>query len=103
MLFSVTVICTASARLFASDADGRTSPADETDPPPVPLLVRLPRGLAAWFVDSIVRFNRWIQLGFFRRLAVVLLLVGVSVGFSYKFWPRVEYLPAGNRNLFLRF
>ena len=99
MLFSVTVICTASARLFASEADGRPPSADETDPPPVPLLVRLPRGLAAWFVDLIVRLNRWIQLGFFRRLAVVSLLVGVSVGFSYKFWPRVEYLPAGNRNL----
>ncbi|GIT31503.1 MAG: hypothetical protein Ct9H300mP1_35490 [Planctomycetaceae bacterium] len=90
MLFSVTVICTASARFFASEADGRRH-GGRTDPHRSPFWSdclgpgRLVRRL-------IVRFNRWIQLGFFRRLAGVLLLVGVSVGFSYKFWPRVEYL-----------
>ena len=104
MLFSMTVICTASARLFAGQFDGRS--ADPSGDPPqtasaaaAPWPVRLPRQLAAAFVDLIVVINHWVQRGVFRRLAVVVLLVGVSVGLSYAFWPRVEYLPAGNRNL----
>jgi HAE1 family hydrophobic/amphiphilic exporter-1 len=104
MLFSMTVICTASARLFAGQFDG--SPADSSDDQPqsdlspaVPWPVRLPRQFAALFVDLIVGINQWVQRQIVRRLAVVVLLVGVSVGLSYVFWPRVEYLPAGNRNL----
>ena len=103
MLFSMTVICTASTRLFAGQFDEFAEQFDEPLPVDVvdrdSLLVRLPRQLAAGFVDVIVGINRWVQRGILRRLLVVNLLVVSSVGFSYTFWPRVEYLPAGNRNL----
>jgi len=97
MLFSMTVICTASARLFAGQFDDQPWSVDVTTP--APLLVRLPRQFAAWFVDVIVGLNQWTQRGTIRRLLVVNLLIVASVVFSYFFWPRVEYLPAGNRNL----
>ena len=107
MLFSMTVICTASARLFAGPLDDRADDraddqpqaADRVASPAAPWPVRLPRQFAALSVDLIVAINQWVQRGVARRLAVVVLLVGVSVGLSYVFWPRVEYLPAGNRNL----
>tara|TARA_R110002049_G_scaffold128468_1_gene285897 strand:- start:218 stop:1867 length:1650 start_codon:yes stop_codon:yes gene_type:complete len=43
--------------------------------------------------------NAWIQKGIMRRLVVVCLLVGAAVGVSWQLWPKVEYLPTGNRNL----
>jgi hydrophobic/amphiphilic exporter-1 (mainly G- bacteria), HAE1 family len=54
---------------------------------------------AKWMVDRVVSFNAWVQRGLVRRLAVVVILVGVSLGLSWLLWPRVEYLPSGNRNL----
>jgi hydrophobic/amphiphilic exporter-1 (mainly G- bacteria), HAE1 family len=51
------------------------------------------------FVSLVVNVNRWVQRGLIRRLAVVGLLVGLSVGMSWLLWPQVEYLPTGNRNL----
>jgi HAE1 family hydrophobic/amphiphilic exporter-1 len=50
-------------------------------------------------VALVVAVNAAIQRGVLRRLAVVALLVGSALWLSWKFWPRVEYLPAGNRNL----
>jgi hydrophobic/amphiphilic exporter-1 (mainly G- bacteria), HAE1 family len=51
------------------------------------------------FVRFVVALNTWVQGGVIRRLGVIALLVGLSVSLSYAFWPRVEYLPTGNRNL----
>jgi HAE1 family hydrophobic/amphiphilic exporter-1 len=51
------------------------------------------------FVDHVVDVNRWVQGSTLRRLAVLVALVGASVGLSYLLWPPVEYLPTGNRNL----
>ncbi|MBQ17771.1 MAG: acriflavin resistance protein [Planctomycetaceae bacterium] len=103
MVFSMTVICAASARLFKRPSDESTSvpdpSAETTYPPSIPLLVRLPRAVGSGFVEWVVALNEWVQRGVIRRLMVVVLLVGVSLGLSYFFWPQVEYLPAGNRNL----
>jgi len=55
------------------------------------------------FVESVVAVNAWIQASLLRRLATVVLLVGFAVGFSWQFWPKVEYLPTGNRNLVIGF
>jgi HAE1 family hydrophobic/amphiphilic exporter-1 len=46
-----------------------------------------------------VQLNAWIQQGILRRLVVVVALVGLAIGLSWLFWPKVEYLPTGNRNL----
>ncbi len=53
----------------------------------------------AWIVNLIVGINRWIQVGLARRLFVVVGLLLISVGASWVMWPKVEYLPSGNRNL----
>ena len=63
------------------------------------LVVAPINAFGAGFVAAIVGINRWIQRGVLRRLAVVGVLVGVSVGVSWALWPKVEYLPTGNRNL----
>ena len=55
--------------------------------------------LGAWGIGAVVGINAWVQRGTLRRLAVVLLLVGTAIGTSWLLWPRVEYLPSGNRNL----
>ncbi|MEX0718332.1 MAG: efflux RND transporter permease subunit [Planctomycetaceae bacterium] len=54
---------------------------------------------AGGFVGTIVAINRWVQRGTMRRISVIALLVGISAGLSWLFWPKVEYLPNGNRNL----
>jgi HAE1 family hydrophobic/amphiphilic exporter-1 len=51
------------------------------------------------FVALVVGINRWVQRGFFRKLATVAALVGVSAVLTWALLPRVEYLPTGNRNL----
>ena len=55
--------------------------------------------LGAWAVGGVVAMNGWVQRGALRRVAVVVVLVGLAIGTSWLFWPRVEYLPSGNRNL----
>jgi hydrophobic/amphiphilic exporter-1 (mainly G- bacteria), HAE1 family len=62
-------------------------------------IVALIESLGAAFVSAVVRLNNWIQAGTIRRLAVVTTIVGLAVGMSWLFWPKVEYLPTGNRNL----
>ena len=88
LLVSVTVIPVAAARVLKDDKKARqgdrahsASKADNL------------------FVSGVVGLNAWVQRGLIRRLVVVLLLVGLSAGLSYLFWPKVEYLPNGNRNL----
>jgi hydrophobic/amphiphilic exporter-1 (mainly G- bacteria), HAE1 family len=55
--------------------------------------------LSSSFVGAVVSTNNWIGLGLVRRLSVVALLIGLSLGLSWLMWPKVEYLPSGNRNL----
>jgi HAE1 family hydrophobic/amphiphilic exporter-1 len=50
------------------------------------------------FVRTVVGMNCWIQQGTVRSLAVVILLTTASLGLSYLLFPKVDYLPAGNRN-----
>jgi HAE1 family hydrophobic/amphiphilic exporter-1 len=60
------------------------------------------RGLewfATSFVEGVVALNAWIQRTRTRQVALVLLMIGSSLGLSWLFWPKVEYLPNGNRNL----
>jgi HAE1 family hydrophobic/amphiphilic exporter-1 len=63
------------------------------------LLVAPISQLAGAFVTMVVAMNHWIQRSTLRRLTVVTVLVGASAGVSWLLWPKVEYLPTGNRNL----
>jgi hydrophobic/amphiphilic exporter-1 (mainly G- bacteria), HAE1 family len=51
------------------------------------------------FVAMVVAVNRIIQRNLLSRLVVVFGLVSLTVALSYMLWPKVEYLPSGNRNL----
>jgi HAE1 family hydrophobic/amphiphilic exporter-1 len=55
--------------------------------------------MAEWFVSGVVAINRWAQPSVFRRLAIVIAMVGTSTAIAWLMWPKVEYLPSGNRNL----
>jgi HAE1 family hydrophobic/amphiphilic exporter-1 len=100
LLISVTLIPTFTARLldpatagkvtdhFSSTTTGRTS-----------RVVRLISGFGQWFVHVIVSINAWIQRSLLRQITVVISLVLLSASLSYLLWPKVEYLPSGNRNL----
>ena len=110
LIVSVTAIPTAAARLFGQrrrgpePPEGRQPNQDQAagytdDPRGRSAIVRLIQAVASYWVSAVVGVNGWIQRGVLRRLVTVVVLVGVSVGFSYALWPKVEYLPAGNRNL----
>ncbi|MFT5327358.1 MAG: HAE1 family hydrophobic/amphiphilic exporter-1 [Planctomycetaceae bacterium] len=98
LIVSMTLISTASARLLHRDDSGSEKPS----PDQAAGLGSVAGRMAAFgggFVAAIVGFNQWVQQGTARRLFVTLGLVGASVAGSWAFWPRVEYLPNGNRNL----
>ncbi|MDA1163771.1 MAG: efflux RND transporter permease subunit [Planctomycetota bacterium] len=97
LVVSMTLISTASARLLHRDTDQRTT--DQTNASGLGSIAGLMDSFGAAFVNAIISFNQWVQLGTFRRLLVTFGLVGFSIAGSWLFWPRVEYLPNGNRNL----
>ena len=114
LVVSVTVIPTASARLFrrsrrlledeaaptskeVSDSSSFTAHDSET------AVLRGARAIGGGLVGAIVAINDWAQRSALRRLLTIATLVGVSVGLSWLLWPRVEYLPTGNRNLVIGF
>ncbi|WP_419581617.1 efflux RND transporter permease subunit [Stieleria magnilauensis] len=116
MLVSFTVIPTAASRLFARrrsrhDAVAETSDGlsddqlgGRSDAQSDGWFERATRGAASALVGSVVGFNSWVLRSRLRSIAVVLVMTGLSVGLSYLLWPKVEYLPTGNRNfVFARF
>jgi HAE1 family hydrophobic/amphiphilic exporter-1 len=111
LVVSMTVIPTAASRLLRPDSEQTTDP---VAPQPRSrqrggkrswqmvfsqgLLWPIAK-LGAGFSRVIVVTNDWVQRGLIRRVAVVAGLVGLAVGLSWWLWPKVEYLPSGNRNL----
>ena len=102
LLVSFAVIPTASSRLFRGQR--RQSVQDVAGSAPKQSFVT--RSLQAFgnkAINAVVGLNRWIQGGYVRSLAVIGILVGLSVGLAYLFWPKVEYLPEGDRNFIFAF
>lgn len=93
LIVSVTVIPTAAARLLDQ--------AQTTQRRRISVVEQGLTRMGGRFVESIVGLNEWIQRGIIRRLIVVFSLVGLSVLMSIVLWPKVEYLPTGNRNLII--
>ena len=95
LVVSVTVIPTAAARLFhRAETDDNADTGDDD-------FGTARRGAAAGqrFAAFIVGWNAWAQQGVRRRVTVIAGLVGAAVLVSWLLWPKVEYLPSGNRNL----
>lgn len=104
LLVSMTLIATSSARLLGKQRERHTDGTLKRDLTKKServgnYFVRPVEKVGSSFVSTVVLLNHWIQQGVLRRLIVVLLLVGSSFGLSYLMWPKVEYLPTGNRNL----
>ena len=93
----MTLISTASARLLQRD-DAAASGSTTTSTAGLGYVAGKLNSVGADFVSSIVHFNQWVQSSTFLRLAITVGLVGFSIAGSWTFWPRVEYLPNGNRN-----
>ena len=99
LIVSVTVIPTASARLLRDRRRGPGAEESKTDENRGPRWLAPLDWLGAGFVDGIVGLNAAVQKSTPRRLAMVMVLVGLSVAGTYAFWPTIDYLPTGNRNL----
>lgn len=102
LFVAVVLIPPVAARLLGSGADLGTFDVDERNGH----AARHRSAIVAWlsgsstsFIDRTVALNRWIQSSTWRRIAAAGLLTGVSIVLTWLFWPKVEYLPAGNRNL----
>ncbi|MBC8353505.1 MAG: efflux RND transporter permease subunit [Planctomycetes bacterium] len=94
LVVSVTVIPTAAARLLTRRERGSS---DGT----ISIVERLLTSFGSRFVDAVVGLNARVQKSTIARLLVVGVLVGTSVVLSIVLWPKVEYLPTGNRNLII--
>lgn len=98
LIVSITLIPTAAARLFRErdDEDDPLSAAANNS------RVSAAEGVGQFggaISTALVSMNAWIQRGVIRQVTTVALLVAIAIGVSYALWPRVEYLPTGNRNL----
>ncbi|TWT79828.1 Multidrug export protein AcrF [Planctomycetes bacterium CA13] len=109
LIVSITLIPTATARLLKPH--GLKPSRDPSNPDPskiesstkhVGLANGIVKSLVAFssrFVSAVVATNRFFQKSLLRRLAMVVVLLAVTACVSYALWPKVEYLPTGNRNL----
>jgi HAE1 family hydrophobic/amphiphilic exporter-1 len=100
MLVAICVVPPAAARLLQSHPEQAVAPVATTGRKSIPQ--QIVRGLdtaAGWFVALVDGINRFILGGPIRQGVLTLLFVVGSVILSYLFWPAVEYLPNGNRNL----
>ena len=100
LLISVTVIPTSSSRLFREGGEGsETVPAGWLSSGGIGRFLAHLDQWGSEFVRHVIQMNAWIQGGLRRRVVVVGVLVGVATLLTFLFWPKIEYLPSGNRNL----
>ncbi|MCC7336058.1 MAG: efflux RND transporter permease subunit [Pirellulaceae bacterium] len=109
MVISMTLIPMAASRLFGGQRMRGTLQAAsqlQAEQKGVSKQVVSQHGLVGFlqrsgeqFIAAVVGVNAWIQRGLLRKAAVVIGMVGISLGLSWWLFPRVEYLPTGNRNL----
>jgi HAE1 family hydrophobic/amphiphilic exporter-1 len=94
LLVSVTLIPTATARIL---------PRHQGKPPRAPAFLRaLVEPFTAFghrAAELIFAVNAWLQRRTLRQLGAVVVLVGSAVLGTWALFPKVEYLPTGNRNL----
>ena len=114
MVISMTLIPMAAARLFGSQRTRvspsatfhRAAPQQQAPQQAATQQEAELHGLAGLlqrggeqFIAAVVGLNAWVQHSMLRKFAIVVGMVGISLGLSWWLFPRVEYLPTGNRNL----
>jgi HAE1 family hydrophobic/amphiphilic exporter-1 len=65
----------------------------------VQFVLRSVEGFASGFVSFVDAVNAFVLKSPLRQAAVTLLFLVSSMGLTWAFWPAVEYLPNGNKNL----
>jgi HAE1 family hydrophobic/amphiphilic exporter-1 len=94
LIISVTVIPTATSRILPSQRKERK---------PAPAFLRAIGGFFAGIghanAQLIFRINAWLQQNVWRQAGVVVVLIGGAALGTWALFPKVEYLPTGNRNL----
>ncbi|WP_442510213.1 efflux RND transporter permease subunit [Novipirellula sp. SH528] len=104
LIVSITLIPTVTARLL-TERPGKSKSKSQAKPASHGLqrvsekIVHPILWFSSLFVLVVVGANRMIQQSLLRRLALIAVLLAATVGLSYALWPKVEYLPTGNRNL----
>ena len=108
LIVSFTLIPTAASRLFArDDSISKLKPdssneskdlADSSMNRRLDFVSRWITSLASGFSKTIIDLNRYILGSRYRSIALVLGMVLLSIGVTRLLWPKVEYLPPGNRN-----
>ncbi|MDZ4689659.1 MAG: efflux RND transporter permease subunit [Planctomycetaceae bacterium] len=102
MLVAICVVPPAAARLLRSHPELATEPVAQTGRLSFPQrLIGFVDRAAGYFVAFVDGVNRMILGGPMRQGLLTLAFVVGSVILSIIFWPAVEYLPNGNRNLVL--
>ncbi len=104
LLVSITLIPTATARLLRGNREQAGGDESVTHAPPkhpamASIFVSRIQRSSQRCVHGIVELNRWVQASRPRQIGLVSLLLAAAIGISYAMWPKVEYLPTGNRNL----
>jgi len=106
LVVSMSVIPTAASRLFHRTPKRRRSASEKTNGKQPHAAVAAASGIEAGIggagsrtIEAIVSLNRWLMGSVTRRIAVIALILVGTVGISWALWPKVEYLPTGNRNL----
>ncbi|MDQ3332741.1 MAG: efflux RND transporter permease subunit, partial [Planctomycetota bacterium] len=99
-IVAITVIPTASARLLTKNRESkrRRGRVGRTLDRIGAAIIWPVEALGAGLVKLIVGVNGWIQRGVLRQIAVIASLLAVTFWATWQFWPKVEYLPTGNRN-----
>ncbi|OYP36558.1 efflux RND transporter permease subunit [Rhodopirellula sp. MGV] len=101
LVVSMTFIPMMSRRLLRDRKGGQPSsdPKAVSTTKPQGKMVGAIESFGEWVVAMTVKINRWILAGTTRRIGFSIALIGASLGISWLIWPKVEYLPTGNRNL----
>ncbi len=108
LIVAVTLIPALSNFLFGRSSHRKAGAAaqgaasgEEMPPGPPRKRLRIPvvDDLAGAFVAAVLAFTRGIVRSRPLSLATVLIVCGVAAAVTWKFLPKLEYLPEGNRNL----
>jgi HAE1 family hydrophobic/amphiphilic exporter-1 len=94
LIVSFTVVPTAASRLFSGQRETQEKSARRS----TGVIPRFLQQTGAWVVSTVISINRWIERGTIRSLTVIVVMIASSIALGYAFWPKVEYLPSGNRN-----
>lgn len=97
LIISVTLIPMLSARIL-SKREGEERKAKEQRNV-LNIVLKPVDVLAQGFIGGVTGTHRWLQRGVIRQLGLIVLLVAAAGLVTLALFPKVEYLPQGNRNL----